>query len=83
MANADEPANDVVTAITIPEATRITKLAQTDLPDGWDTGEPTRATRGIGTEWAKRLTTAVLAVPSAVIPRESTIAERQKFAKLQ
>lgn len=84
LANADELANDyVVTAITIPEATPIIKLAPTDLPDGWDTGKPTRATRDIGTEWAKRLTTTVLAVFSAVIPRESTIAKRQKLAKLQ
>jgi RES domain-containing protein len=52
------------------EATPITKLSLTDLPDGWDAGEPKRATRDIGTEWVKGLTTAILAVPSAAIPRE-------------
>ncbi len=71
LANADELANDyVVTAITIPEATPITRLSLADLPDHWDAGEPTEVTRDIGTDWAKGFTTAVLAVPSAVIPRE-------------
>lgn len=71
LANADELANDyIVTAITIPEATPIKTLGVADVPDGWDAGEPTKATRDIGTNWAKSVTTAVLAVPSAVIPRE-------------
>jgi RES domain-containing protein len=71
LANADELANDyIVTAITIPEATPITKLSLTNLSNGWDAGEPTRATRDIGTGWVKGFATAVLAIPSAVIPRE-------------
>lgn len=40
-------------------------------PRSLDAGEPTRATRDIGTGWAKGLTTAVLALPSALIPPES------------
>lgn len=71
LANADELANDyAVIAITIPEATPMTKLALQDLPDHWDAGEPPQATRDIGTAWARGLSTSVLSVPSAVIPRE-------------
>lgn len=39
-----------------------------DLPTHWNLAID--ATRDIGTDWANELTTAVLSVPSAVIPRE-------------
>jgi RES domain-containing protein len=41
-----------------------------DLPTGWDSNPSLDATRDIGTLWANGLTTVVLSVPSAVIPRE-------------
>ena len=70
LANADELANDyVVTAITVPDETQMTRLSTADLPVNRDAGEPTDGTRQLGTNWAQGLTTAVLAVPSAVIPR--------------
>ena len=71
LANADELADDyAVNPITIPDETKIISLSIADLPVNWDAGEPTEATRDMGTAWAKKLSTAVLAVPSAVIPRE-------------
>lgn len=71
MANAEELGNDyVVIAIEIPEGTFIRKLSISELPAGWDIAEPIEATRSIGTRWAHELETAVLRVPSAVIPRE-------------
>jgi RES domain-containing protein len=39
-------------------------------PTGWDSHPYIAATQDIGTNWARRLVTAVLSVPSAVIPRE-------------
>jgi RES domain-containing protein len=71
LANADELADDhVVTAIELPRDIAITMIGLGDLPPGWDAHEPITATRDLGTNWANRLSTAVLNVPSAVIPKE-------------
>jgi hypothetical protein len=48
----------------------MTVISVADLPVGWDANEPMDATRDIGTNWSKRLATAVPSVPCAVIPRE-------------
>jgi RES domain-containing protein len=71
LANADDLADDYVTTrIEIPDGIEVTVIFIADLPPGWDEGEATNATRDIGTNWAKGLTTVVLSVPSVVIPRE-------------
>src|SRR5258708_7630856 len=71
LANADELASDyVVTPIEVPDHLAVTVLTIKALPPNWDAGQATNATRDIGTEWAKALKSAILAVPSAVIPRE-------------
>jgi RES domain-containing protein len=71
LANADELADDYISiSIEIPDDLPITTMPVADLPTGWDSNPSIEATRDIGTEWAKGLTTAVLSVPSAVIPRE-------------
>lgn len=71
LANSDELPDDyIATPIEIPKEVGLTTLSQNDLPNGWDSNEPIDATRDIGTNWAKGLRTAVLSVPSAVIPRE-------------
>lgn len=71
LANADELADDyVVTAIELPGDIAIAMIGLGDLPPGWDAHEPITATRDLGTNWANRLSAAVLNVPSAVIPKE-------------
>jgi len=71
LANADELPDDyVATPIEISADIAITVLSVAGLPPGWDANEATDTTREIGTSWAKKLATAVLSVPSAVIPRE-------------
>jgi RES domain-containing protein len=71
LATADELASDyVVTPIEVPNDVIVRTLSVDALPTNWDAGEPTNDTRNIGTDWAKALRSAVLAVPSAVIPRE-------------
>ena len=71
LVNADELADDYISiSIEIPDDLAITSLSVADLPTGWDSYPSPRATSDIGTGWAKGLTTAVLSVPSAVIPRE-------------
>ncbi len=69
--NANELADDYVSiSIEIPDDVAITSLSVADLPSGWDSNPSPGATSDIGTDWAKELSTAVLSVPSAVIPRE-------------
>jgi RES domain-containing protein len=71
LANADELADDYISiSIEIPDTLSITSISVADLPAGWDSNPSLDATRNIGTAWANALDTAVLSVPSAVIPRE-------------
>jgi RES domain-containing protein len=71
LVNADELADDyVVTPIEVPAEIAVAEISIADLSPGWDAHEATNATRDIGTKWAKELSTAILCVPSTVIPRE-------------
>lgn len=71
LANADELAGDyVATPIEVDDDLPRETFSVDALPANWDAGEPTNATRDIGTDWANGLAGVVLAVPSAVIPRE-------------
>jgi RES domain-containing protein len=71
LANTGELADDyVVTPIEVPGDLTVTTLSIDTLPPGWDAAEPANDTRDIGTKWARGFGSAVLAVPSAVIPRE-------------
>jgi RES domain-containing protein len=45
-------------------------LSITELPEGWDAAEHPTSIRELGTAWAAAKETVVLAVPSAVLPRE-------------
>lgn len=69
----DEPlrARYVMIPATLPKNLKIERIAPEDLPDDWrslSTREPLQA---LGSEWIKRKSAAVLAVPSAVIPSET------------
>jgi RES domain-containing protein len=71
LANAGELASDyVVTPIEVPDDLAVTMRSVDSLPTGWDSGQPTNASRAIGSNWVNALTSAVLMVPSAVIPQE-------------
>ena len=71
LANADELADDyVATPIEVPDELDVKVISIAELAPGWDANEATDVTRDIGTNWQKALVTAVLSVPSAVIPRE-------------
>jgi RES domain-containing protein len=71
LANADELADDyVATPIEVPDVLDVKVISIAELAPGWDANEATDVTRDIGTNWAKTFATAVLSVPSAVIPRE-------------
>jgi len=71
LANADELSGDyVATPIEIPDDIAVRVIPISDLPPGWNASPPIGATRQIGTNRAWGLATAVLSVPSAIIPQE-------------
>ena len=68
----DEPmrARYVMIEARIPAAVTIDRLSIDDLPPHWRELRSRDQLRAIGSEWARKQTAAVLAVPSAVIPAE-------------
>ncbi len=54
----------------IPDGVAIERIDARSLPAGWRSLHHLETTRGIGAEWARSRRSAVLAVPSAVIPAE-------------
>jgi RES domain-containing protein len=68
LANANELAGDyVATPIELPDDLAVVTLSIDGLPSDWDAAQATTGTADIGTEWAARLETVVLVVPSAII----------------
>lgn len=61
----------VAIAADIPERLKIETLDMTKVPAQWRSHESIDALQDAGTEWLRARTTAVLAVPSAVIPIET------------
>jgi len=71
LANANELGGAyIVTPIELPDDIGVTSLSIGSLPANWDAAQPITETPDIGTEWAERLETVVLVVPSAIIARE-------------
>jgi RES domain-containing protein len=60
----------VIIRIEIPDTLAIRTIKDIDLPSGWDDPVPSTLTKDIGTEWVRSCATAVLSVPSAIIPGE-------------
>ena len=71
LVNADELADDYISiSIEIPGDLLMVSMSVADLTSGWDSYPSIEETHDIGTNWVKGLATAVLSVPSAVIPKE-------------
>ena len=68
----DEPlrARYAMISVGLPKNLKIERVAVEELPADWRDLEARDQTQAIGTAWAKRKSSAVLAVPSAVIPAE-------------
>jgi RES domain-containing protein len=54
----------------IPDSVEITRIRPSDLPRDWRSLPRPRALADLGSHWAVARKTAVLAVPSAIIPQE-------------
>jgi RES domain-containing protein len=71
------PRDFVLTEIQVPEAVA-ESLDEGDLPAGWDTLSASAVTQEIGRGWAVDLWSAVLSVPSAIVPVERNYVLNQK-----
>ncbi|MDP2603185.1 MAG: RES domain-containing protein [Deltaproteobacteria bacterium] len=69
----DDPlrARYVMIPATIPNEVTIERVSVQTLPADWRELAAREQLQAIGTAWAKQLSSAVLAVPSAVIPAEA------------
>jgi RES domain-containing protein len=61
----------VLTSADIPKDVRIEQIYVSDLPANWRELPSPESLQRIGDQWIARQLSAVLAVPSAVIPHES------------
>lgn len=75
---ADAPDRLVALYVDIPDDLDTSAVDVAELPNGWDVSPGPAPLRDIGTEWAVRRSSLVLAVPTAVlhVPRELIAAER-------
>ena len=69
----DEPlrARYMMIPATLPNNLKIERLIPADLPTDWRSLAARESLQAIGSTWGKRLSSAVLAVPNAVIPSET------------
>jgi RES domain-containing protein len=56
--------------VSIPESVRIETVRPSELPRSWRTEERQSATRSRGRAWYKKGQSAILRVPSAIVPPE-------------
>lgn len=68
--NGAIPADYRVVLVEVPESVAIEFVEMQQLARSWPSGSSYLETADLGTEWAHSLRTAVLRVPSAVIPAE-------------
>lgn len=63
----------ILMEITIPDELEILEISVSDLPEGWNrNGDPGyRKCQQFGDDWITENRSAVLKVPSAIIPKES------------
>ena len=64
------PTDMVVVQARIPNRLSIRTVEETDLPPNWSRPIPTKKTQDLGTDWVKSGATAVLSVPSVIVPSE-------------
>ena len=60
-------------AIEIPKSVRVVRWTLRDLPSEWASNPPSARDQALGGEWIASGKSAVLIVPSAVLPDESNV----------
>ncbi len=66
----DAPLDLILTPVDIPSSLAIRELRIEDLPADWRSLPAPDALARMGTRWARQLESAVLSVPSAIVPEE-------------
>lgn len=64
------PTDMIVVQARIPNNFPIQTVEESDLPPNWSSPMPSEKTRDLGTDWVKSGATAVLSVPSVIVPSE-------------
>jgi RES domain-containing protein len=67
------PDDLVAVAALVPDTLAIKRVAPDELPKNWRTFPAPSELAALGTKWAEALETAILQVPSAVVPQESNV----------
>jgi RES domain-containing protein len=62
------PRHFVLTEIRIPPEVHVEVLKKADLPVDWQTLVPSATTQKLGRQWSIELRSAVLSVPSTIVP---------------
>ena len=65
------PADLVYVAAEIPATIKITRYTLADMPSNWQENPAPTATKELGQQWVQAAPTAVLAVPSTLVPLET------------
>ena len=63
------PAHRVI-PVDVPEAIPVTTIAVADLPEDWRRTPPSSSLRAIGKDWLDAGETALMRVPSVIVPEE-------------
>lgn len=66
----DLPEDRFYVEIEIPDDIIISEVSLKDLPDGWDLKPPSQITQFIGDDFVFENVTAILKVPSCIVPQE-------------
>jgi len=64
------PAEMIVVQARIPNHLSIQRVEESALPPSWSSPIPSRKTQDLGTAWIESGATAVLSVPSVIVPSE-------------
>ena len=69
------PLNRYLVELSVPDAVWASAWRETpaSLPVGWDAAPAGRASIGFGTAWLRSRRSAILLIPSAIVPEESCV----------
>lgn len=60
----------VMMTIYVPDELAITRISESELPEGWDAVPDADVSRNFGTNWLQQAKTPILQLPSAIIASE-------------
>lgn len=84
--NPNDTPDLVTIAADAPERVKIERVDSHSLPSGWRATPAPPELADIGTAWVKKMSTAILAVPSAIVPNETNYLlnpRHDDFAKIR